>query len=224
MKQLLIQIIKMTPLYHPLRNWVVNRVQEKEVLAWESAGKPSPPPHVIMQRTLQSYAEKFDLKILVETGTYYGDMVEAMKPNFDHIYSIELSEELYDKARDRFKDDEHIRLVHGDSEVELGRIVNEICQPALFWLDGHYSAGETAKGTKDTPILGELECLLNCSEKNHVIIIDDARFFGTDPEYPTMEELKWHILALNPDINILVENDSIRLTPKTKSRPLNCSS
>jgi hypothetical protein len=78
-------------------------------------------------------------------------MVEAMKDVFEQIYSIELSRDLYEKAMKRFTGVTHIRLIRGDSGKELGRVVNEIDRPALFWLDGHYSAGVAAKGEKDTP-------------------------------------------------------------------------
>ena len=50
---------------------------------------PVPPPHVVKQRVLREYAERYELKVFVETGTYRGDMVQAMKPLFDKIYSIE---------------------------------------------------------------------------------------------------------------------------------------
>jgi hypothetical protein len=50
-----------------------------------------PPPHIVKQQTLRSYSKKFGLNILVETGTLHGDMVEAMKKDFERIYSIELN-------------------------------------------------------------------------------------------------------------------------------------
>ncbi len=103
MKRLMKQIVKKTPLYHPLRNWVVKRKDGKELIEWERKGKPVPPPHIVKQRTLQTYSMKYSLKILVETGTLYGDMVEAMKEVFDRIYSIELDEKLYDEAKQRIQ-------------------------------------------------------------------------------------------------------------------------
>ena len=214
MKQLLKQIIKKTSLYYPLRNWEVKRTQEKELFKWERRGNPAPPPHIIKQRTLQTYANKFGLKIFVETGTYYGDMVEAMKENFDRIYSIELSNELYENAKNKFKGEEHIELIHGDSGIELNNIIDRINQPALFWLDGHYSGGVTARGNKDTPIYKELKHIINAPDNGHVIIIDDARFFGRQCTYPSIGELTDFIRSKRPEVNIVVQDDSIRITPK----------
>lgn len=156
----------------------------------------------------------FGLKIPVETGTYYGDMVEAVRKNFDRIYSIELSDELYEKAKKRFKREKHIELIHGNSSIELRNVINKINQPALFWLDAHYSGGVTARGDKDTPVYKELDCILNATDKGHVIIIDYARCFGADPAYPRIEELSDFIRSKRPDAKIVVQYDSIRITPK----------
>ena len=42
---------------------------------WRLRGKPVRSPHLQKQRTVREYGEKFGLKILIETGTYYGEMI-----------------------------------------------------------------------------------------------------------------------------------------------------
>jgi hypothetical protein len=208
------QFIKKTPLYFPLHNWLTRRRQKKEITDWERNGKPIPPPHIIKQRTIKTYAKKFKLKTFIETGTLYGDMVEAMRYSFNQIYSIELSKVLYESARERFKDVHHVELIHGDSGIELENLMKRISEPALFWLDGHFSAGETVKGNKDTPIYDELNHILNAQDLGHVIIIDDARCFGTDPSYPSIEELTTFIKSKRAATKFDIQDDSIRITPK----------
>jgi hypothetical protein len=214
MIQFLKQVIKETPLYFPLRSWVAKRKGLKELVEWERKGQPVPPPHIVKQRVLQTYSKRYNLKVLVETGTYLGEMVEAMRNVFDYIYSIELSKELYEQAKKRFKALRHIELIHGDSGDELGNIISKIDQPALFWLDGHYSRGVTARGNKDTPIYEELHHILNAPDRGHVIIIDDARCFGTDSAYPRIEELSELIKSKRTNTDIIVLDDSIRIVPK----------
>jgi len=217
MKHLLKSLIERTPIYTPLRNWVNVKKQKKELIDWERRGKPVPPPHIVKQQVIKDFAEKYGLKILVETGTYYGDMVEAMKCHFDRLYSIELSNELYRKAKRRFEGDKRIEIIHGDSGIELGKLLERIDQPALFWLDGHYSAGDTAKGDKDTPIYEELNYIFSTQNSGHVVVIDDARCFGNDPAYPTIKELSDFIKTKKPESRIEVECDSIRITPSSVS-------
>lgn len=182
-----------------------------------AASVPVPPPHAVKKQALATYLEVYGLKVLVETGTYKGDMVEAMKGLFERIYSIELGDELYRNAKDRFKGLEHIEIIHGDSGIELLSLMQKINRPSLFWLDGHYSGDFTAKGSEDTPIYKELGHILDSPDLGHVIIIDDARLFGYDPAYPTIKELKAFIRSKRHKLNITIQDDSIRITPKQSS-------
>ena len=213
MNLLMEKIITKTPLYDSLRNLVIRRRELKQLADWERNGRPIPPPHIVKQQTLKTFSKRYGLKILVETGTYYGDMVEAMKDVFNQLYSIELSTELYKKAKKRFKGEKHIELICGDSGLELMNLMSKIDQPTLFWLDGHYSAGVTAKGEKDTPIYEELNHILNSTDKGHVIIIDDARCFGADPNYPSIKELCDFIKSKRANLDIVIQDDCIRVIP-----------
>lgn len=214
MKGIFKQIVKKTPLHRPLKQWVEKRGQLAEIAKWEEQGKPAPPPHVIKQQVLREYARSYRLRTLVETGTFYGDMVEALRAEFDHIYSVELSQDLYEKAVKRFKGAHNVEIIHGDSGGEVGKLMDRIKQPILFWLDGHYSGGVTARGDRDTPVYEELHHILKFGQMGHVIIIDDARLFGTNPAYPSVTELSEFIKSRVPDVNIIVQDDSIRITPK----------
>lgn len=67
---------------------------------WISKGRPVPPPQVVKAGALKEYAKRYALHVLVETGTYQGDMLEVLRRDFDTIYSIELSPELVGAARE----------------------------------------------------------------------------------------------------------------------------
>jgi len=212
MKIILKKILKKIGLFYPIFNWLSKRRQLKELETWEKGDRTFPPPHIIKQRAIKEYAARYGCKIFVETGTFLGDMVEAMKDVFTQIYSIELSNELCNDARLRFKGLSHIEIISGDSGDEIKNLICKIHEPALFWLDGHYSGGPTARGKKDTPIFEELTHILKApSENKHVIIIDDARCFGKDPSYPTLEELGNFIKSHRQDLEITVKDDSVRI-------------
>ncbi len=102
-----------------------------------------------------------------------------------------------------------------NSAEKLREILADLSEPALFWLDGHYSGGDTARGTLDTPILQELDLILQQPDPGHVLLIDDARCFGTDPAYPSVDRLRTFILERNPSLQISVSGDSIRVEPVT---------
>jgi hypothetical protein len=159
----------------------------REIVKWEKAGKPVPPPHTIKIRNILRLASMYELDTLVETGTFYGDTIAATRRYFKRIYSIEIDERLYLKARDRFASDVNVEILLGDSSVVLSGLLPRLSGKTLFWLDGHFSGGETGRGEIETPILAELNhILMHRNVRPYVVIIDDAREFGKNPHYPDL--------------------------------------
>ena len=64
----------------------------RQIIRWNLSDKTMPPPQVIKQRIVKQYQSRYSLNVFVETGTYLGDMVDAMKSRFREIYSVELSD------------------------------------------------------------------------------------------------------------------------------------
>lgn len=148
---------------------------------------------------LVDIAKKYDIKIIVETGTYLGGMIHTNMNYFDELYSIELSKYLYENAVLMFENINKVHLYHGDSTDILPKILPEINSRAIFWLDGHYSEGITVKGKKETPIIEELTEIFKRSFQD-IIVIDDARCFNGTHDYPSKEELYYFINSHGKDV------------------------
>ena len=168
--------------------------------------------HQIKQNNILKYQQKHHYHIFVETGTYLGDMLEAQRRHFDKLISVELSKELYEKALLRFEKYPHIQILLGDSGKVLKKVLSEIQQPALFWLDGHYSSGITAKSDKNTPIVEEL-ILIFQSSLPHGILVDDARLFTGKEDYPSIPEVCDLVRQYTPERTLEVADDIIRIMP-----------
>jgi hypothetical protein len=181
-------------------------------ILWRVNGCPAPPPHLVKQMAIQEYQERFKYSILVETGTYLGDMVESQKRRFKKIISIELGIDLYNKALIRFKEDKNVTIIQGDSGKVLSNVLPGIDEPAIFWLDGHYSAGITAKGDKECPIFEELHAIFSSKNFNHILLIDDARCFNGEGDYPTIEKLTEYVRSKNQMYQVEIKHDIIRYT------------
>lgn len=179
-------------------------------LRWAFSGKPVPPPHLIKQIAIKQYSRKYRISVLVETGTYLGEMIEAVKSEFRKVYSIELGEILYRDAVKKFAEDKNVVILRGDSAKTITDILSEINEKCVFWLDGHYSSGNTAKGDKHTPIQDELEHILNHHVKGHILLIDDARLFCGENDYPALDTLMKLVIEKNPDCQMYVKDDIIR--------------
>lgn len=194
--------------------WTRWRHGAASLAAWEREGRPVPPPHAHKQRVVCEYASRHGLRAFVETGTYLGDMVEAVRSKFGEVYSIELDPALHRRAAERFAAKRNVRIVLGDSGKILPEVLASVSAPALFWLDGHYSADITAKGDKDTPIASELASIARHPVKGHVILIDDARCFNGSNDYPTIDELKSMASAYWPGAGFEVRDDIVRIAPR----------
>lgn len=204
--------------YIPIRiqNYFYERkeafLNQAEYKRWESNGYPIPPPHSAKQKIIQKYAQQNLCNTLVETGTYLGDTVYSQRENFSRIISIELSSRLFKAAQNRFRNYTHIKILYGNSGKVLPEIMPGITSRSLFWLDGHYSSGKTARGERESPVFEELQAIFSSNELCHVILIDDARLFNGKRDYPTIEELETYIYEKNPDYNISLESDILILT------------
>ena len=89
--------------FRKFRRKSLGRRAIKELQPWAINGFPLPPHHIVKQFYLLSLAKKHKLSTLIETGTYLGEMVFALEPYFTNIFSIEIDEALYSKAKHRFK-------------------------------------------------------------------------------------------------------------------------
>ncbi len=185
-----------------------------KIIIWFKNGKPIPPPTAVTQKVVKEYAKKFCINIMIETGTCTGNMVYSTRNIFAKIFSIELNENLYKKAKKRLKDFKNIRLFQGDSAELLPKMLNHVNTPCLFWLDAHYSGGATSKGDLETPIIKELVHIFSHHILDHVILIDDARCFTGNNDYPKIESLVKFVQSKNKGLVFVVKDDIIRIYPK----------
>lgn len=182
--------------------------KNKQISKWKKQGCPIPPPHAVKEALVLEYKNKHQINILVETGTYLGDMVWAQRQEFEQIYSIELSKELASDATRRFKKYSHITIIQGDSGKVMPKLIPEIQDRAIFWLDAHYAGGTTARGDKDCPAVEEIKAIM-ASDIEHILIVDDARYFIGERDYPTIEWLAAYTLGSFPNRTIHRINDCV---------------
>jgi len=88
-------------------------------------------------------------------------------------------------------------------------VLQSVVQPCLFWLDGHYSGGITAKADIETPVISEIKTILKPSCKKSCNIDDDARLFIGSRDYPTLDQVKQLLNEYSPDFNFEVKDDII---------------
>jgi len=179
---------------------------------WILRGRPSRSPHLLKQKVVREYGEKFALKTLVETGTYYGEMVAAMKGHFARIYSIEYVPALAERATRKFARDEHVRIFCGDSRVVMPEVLALLRGPALFWLDaGYYGWVGIRTKINEQRLSAELEIILS-HPYPHMILLDDARGLTGQDGIPSVGDVKSYVESNFPQRSVEVKYDIMRIT------------
>jgi len=160
------------------------------VLVTAAKGHVKPMPEPMKRLTLLHYANRYAVKTFIETGTFRGETLSFLEAQMDELHSVELSPELFAAAQKKFVGHSKIHLHQGDSADIFPKILEELKNPALIWLDAHYSAKITAHGPEETPILAELDAVFSNKNHHHFILIDDAREFEGNPAYPKLQEVR----------------------------------
>ena len=172
------------------------------------------PEDVVLWLKAQTGADRF-----IETGTYMGGTAMWAARNFPHVTSIELDEDLHRSAKERLKSFQNVDLRFGQSQEEIVRIVPALTQPAIFWLDAHWSGKNTAGEDLECPVLEEIS-VVDSGSTQHVILIDDASLFFNPPppphkpsHWPTIGNMTEQLRMKFPDAYICVLDDVIIRIP-----------
>lgn len=183
---------------------------------WVSQGSPVDNNGSVLHNIKMYYLwrtfQQTGYRVFVESGTCQGDAVKAMLPYVDEIHTYEAYEPFFKHCVERFASNYKVNLYCGDSGLLLPELILELDEPAVFWLDAHYSGEGTALLDKETPIVAELEAISK-SNLPHAIIIDDARGFGVWNDYPSIEWMRLYCSQLFPNHTFYLEGDEIFVMP-----------
>lgn len=120
-----------------------------------------------------------------ESGSCYGGSINrALGAGYERIKSCEVMKKFYDHCVETFKEHSKVELFLGESRHELPKMLADITEPCIIFLDAH-PAGENTGGHDDLMEKGaksefhqdfiltkELEIIL-ANNKDHIIILDD---------------------------------------------------
>lgn len=119
----------------------------------------------------------------IESGTLTGNTTFEMAKYFQKVHTIELSEYYYNEFEKSLNEShKNITSRLGDSSKVIPDILKSLTTKSncIFFLDGHWSSGDTAKGEKDCPLIEECVGIdKTYKAKKGIVIIDDYRLFGT---------------------------------------------
>lgn len=160
----------------------------RNLINWSKDLYSMPAPPEVKVKTLMRWGTR---AIWIETGTYEGLTTIELSKFARQVITLEPSLKYYNLASKNLAAHSNIELVNGTSEDSLDLVLSKLVESnnisdLSFWLDAHFSSGETFKGKKDSPIIEELRIIQNYLAKiiHLTIFIDDVRLFRDDPSMP----------------------------------------
>jgi hypothetical protein len=150
----------------------------------------------IPRKLVSTLQEIFQIDTFIETGTFQGKTTQWAARNFKQVYTVENSKTLYEDAVKKLAVFPNIQCHLGNSAEKLGEILKDIHTPAILWLDAHWCGGATYGENDECPLMQEIESVYG-SPHEHIIIIDDARYFSKPPAQ-THQSNQW------PGLNDLI--------------------
>ena len=160
---------------------------------------------------------KLALTSAIEGGTYTGGTARFLAGHFDHVFTIEKSDVMFAKAEQNLSGISNVQLLKGDTRQHLRELADQ-CDNCLFWLDSHWSGGDTYGRGDECPLIEELNILFSSRMQNFVVLIDDARLFLAPPpkphDYTAWPGLREVVQVVPEDYDLIVYDDVIFITPK----------
>ena len=154
----------------------------------------------------------YNYPVFIETGTYMGETIFKVEKFFKQLHTIEIKPEFYNNAKNRYQGNK-ITFHLGDSSIKLIDICKTLNNNVIFFLDGHWSAGNTGRGNKDCPLYEELEAINNNLNNKAIIIIDDCRLFGLGPNTTNGKEVcNWEDISIDKILKLLKNRLDIHYT------------
>jgi hypothetical protein len=126
------------------------------------------------------------LERAVETGTWHGKTARALADVFSGVITIELSPELHREASEDLAG-ARVEVLCGHSPKLLAELDRNV--PTLYFLDAHWSAGDTAGDVEQCPVIDEIRAI-GSGHPRDCLIIDDARLFLYAPG-PPLDPARW---------------------------------
>lgn len=126
---------------------------------------------LFLRNEIARLIDKHNIKTAVETGTYMGETTKGLSRMVDRVFTIEINEKYYNKAKSSLQHLDNVSAMKGSSPDILNKIIPTIEGPVLFFLDAHWY--------NYCPLLDEIKTI-GKHKQDSVIVIHDFKVPGKD--------------------------------------------
>ena len=154
--------------------------------------------------------------VAIETGTFQGRSARILAKNFTYVHTIEQDAALARNATKKLATFTNISVKFGPSKDILPKCLPDGSVPCLFWLDAHFSGGQTSAIGNPCPVLDELQVVLaNRKADNTIILVDDIRGMLGANGWPRLDELiapaanHGYVAVISDDVLVLAAEHAV---------------
>jgi hypothetical protein len=160
--------------------------------------------------------DRLGLRRAIESGTYAGEGARRLAQVFPVVVTIEIMPHIAAQAKARLEGT-GIQTLVGDSVELLPGLRSG--PPTFYWLDGHWSGGDTGGAHNQCPVLNELGALED-GDPLDCILIDDARLYLAAPppldrsQWPTIGEVFDRVREVRTGHHVTIAHDIVVAVPE----------
>lgn len=169
-----------------------------------------------------------DRKLFIETGTADGQKIRWGVDRFPRLATVEYFGHLFEQTAARARTwtwrleliegmptaapGRGVTMIRGDSTDVVVGLSKLVAEPAVWFLDAHSVDPNLVAPSGTSPILVELAAILYGPQSvhDHAVIIDDARLFGVEPGWPTVDVVR--AMVENADYKMAQMGDELVVT------------
>lgn len=161
-------------------------------------------------RNIKALAKRTGARVFIEAGTYRGVTAARCARIFERVYTVELDKKLAFESAEYLRRWRNVEAMQGDVLAMLPVIFERPgVDDVLLFLDGHFSAGDTALGELSEPAVEEISLLGTYRSKLRGMIIDDFRGFGRYETWPTKSALLRALEEHFPGFDVSIHLDQV---------------
>jgi hypothetical protein len=127
----------------------------------------------VLKNTFAKLCREYDIKTIIETGTFVGGTTRELSKMAEHVFTIEHSLEFFQSASLFLSGLKNITMEFGSSISRLKGCIDKAEGNILLFLDAHWG--------ENNPLLGELEIIAKSGIKPIIAIHDFKN--PNHPEY-----------------------------------------
>lgn len=122
---------------------------------------------MFVKAKFESLRDNYGIETVIETGTYLGGTTKVLSQMFKNVFTIEVTDEMWDKSGQYLKGINNISRIKGSSDEVLDALLDDKefkTGTLLLFLDAHWE--------KACPLLGELKAVCDHGLKPVIVIHD----------------------------------------------------